>query len=264
MSIWPCVTPWTEWNPFFFRHGWVPGSTDEADLRRYISEAIGDPEVEFKIKKISRWQVNHVVASNYRVGRIFIAGDAAHRHSPANGLGSNTSVQDSYNLAWKLALTLTGRANASLLDSYDEERQPVGRQVIDRAMTSHVQIEPWSAGNGLRCDWHEQGRRCCQGQHRRFIRQLEGWRTAAQGGARRRRTHGLSVQCAWGRTRPTLPKQKASPRPEPFPGFAQAGSRPLFFSRAPSQDRICRMSGFSMMANKVSTLESGDLRRLPP
>ena len=150
MSIWPCVTPWTEWNPFFFRHGWVPGSTDEADLRRYISEAIGDPEVEFKIKKISRWQVNHVVASNYRAGRIFIAGDAAHRHSPANGLGSNTSVQDAYNLAWKLALTLAGRADASLLDSYNDERQPVGRQVIDRAMKSHVQIEPWSEAIGLR------------------------------------------------------------------------------------------------------------------
>jgi 2,4-dichlorophenol 6-monooxygenase len=150
MSIWPCVTPWTEWNPFFFRHGWEPGSTDEADLHRYILEAVGDPAVKFKIKKISRWQVNHVVAANYRVGRIFIAGDAAHRHSPANGLGSNTSVQDSYNLAWKLGLTLAGRAEPNLLDSYNDERQPVGRQVIDRAMTSHVQIEPWSQAIGLR------------------------------------------------------------------------------------------------------------------
>jgi 2,4-dichlorophenol 6-monooxygenase len=150
MSIWPCVTPWTEWNPFFFRHGWAPGSTEESDLRRYILEAIGDPEAKFKIKKISRWQVNHVVAVNYQVGRIFIAGDAAHRHSPANGLGSNTSVQDSYNLAWKLALTLSGRADASLLHTYHEERQPVGRRVIDRAMTSHVQIEPWSEAIGLR------------------------------------------------------------------------------------------------------------------
>src|SRR5882757_3179383 len=136
MSIWPCVTPWTEWNPFFFRHGWAPGSTDEEALKGYIREAIGDPTVPFRIKKISPWQVNHVVAKSYRRGRVFLAGDAAHRHSPANGLGSNTSVQDSYNLAWKLALVLSGAADESLLDSYDAERRPVGQQVIARAHRS--------------------------------------------------------------------------------------------------------------------------------
>ena len=150
MSIWPCVTPWTEWNPFFFRHGWAPGSTDEEVMRGYIREAIGDSKVEFKIKKVTRWQVNHVVASTYRRGRVFIAGDAAHRHSPANGLGSNTSVQDAYNLAWKLALVLSGQAKDGLLDSYSEERQPIGRQVVNRAMKSHVEIEPWSEAAGLR------------------------------------------------------------------------------------------------------------------
>jgi 2,4-dichlorophenol 6-monooxygenase len=150
MSIWPCVTPWTEWNPFFFRHGWAPGSTDEEVLKGYIREAIGDPTVPFKIKKISPWQVNHVVAKGYRRGRVFLAGDAAHRHSPANGLGSNTSVQDSYNLAWKLALVLSGAADESLLDSYNDERQPIGRKVIDRAMKSHTEIEPWSEAAGLR------------------------------------------------------------------------------------------------------------------
>jgi 2,4-dichlorophenol 6-monooxygenase len=150
MSIWRCVTPWTEWNPFFFRHGWAPGSTDEDALQGYIREAIGDTTVPFKIKKISPWQVNHVVAKSYRCGRVFLAGDAAHRHSPANGLGSNTSVQDSYNLAWKLDLVLSGKADECLLDSYNEERQPIGRQVIDRAMKSHVEIEPWSDAAGLR------------------------------------------------------------------------------------------------------------------
>ena len=150
MSIWPCVTPWTEWNPFFFRHGWAPGSTDEEVLKGYIREAIGDPTVPFKIKKISPWQVNHVVAKDYRRGRVLLAGDAAHRHSPANGLGSNTSVQDSYNIAWKLALVLSGAADESLLDSYNDERQPIGRKVIDRAMKSHTEIEPWSEAAGLR------------------------------------------------------------------------------------------------------------------
>lgn len=150
MSVWPCVTPWTEWNPFFFRHSWSAGEANEAVLSGYIREAIGDDSVDFRIKRISRWQVNHVVAENYRQGRVFIAGDAAHRHPPANGLGSNTSIQDSYNLAWKLALVLQGRASDALLDTYSSERQPVGRKVIDRAIQSWNEILPWSQAVGLR------------------------------------------------------------------------------------------------------------------
>ena len=84
----------------------------------------------------ARGRFNHVVAAHYRRGRMFIAGDAAHRHPPANGLGSNTSMQDAYNLAWKLALVLSGRAGDGLLDTYDDERQPVGRQIVDRANQS--------------------------------------------------------------------------------------------------------------------------------
>ena len=145
MSVWPCVTPWTEWNPFFFRHSWSQGEADAEVLSGHIREAIGDPSVEFRIKKITRWQVNHMVARDYRMGRVFIAGDAAHRHPPANGLGSNTSMQDSYNLCWKLALVLQGRASQELLHTYSAERQPVGRQVIDRAIQSWGEIRPWSA-----------------------------------------------------------------------------------------------------------------------
>jgi 2,4-dichlorophenol 6-monooxygenase len=63
-------------------------------------------------------------------------GDACHRHPPNNGLGANTSIQDSYNLAWKLALVLRGAAGPSLLDTYDDERAPVGRQVVERANQS--------------------------------------------------------------------------------------------------------------------------------
>ena len=150
MSVWPCVTPWTEWNPFFFRHAWAPGPADHDILTGHIRDAIGDPSVEFNIKKITRWQVNHMVAARYRNGRVFLAGDAAHRHPPANGLGSNTSVQDAYNLSWKLALVLKGKADEKLLDTYSTERQPIGRQVIDRAMRSVEDVLPWSDAMGLR------------------------------------------------------------------------------------------------------------------
>jgi 2-polyprenyl-6-methoxyphenol hydroxylase-like FAD-dependent oxidoreductase len=70
-------------------------------------------------------------ASAYRKGRAFIAGDAAHIHSPAGGQGMNTGIQDAYNLAWKLALVQKGDAHASLLDSYEAERLPIAQAVLD-------------------------------------------------------------------------------------------------------------------------------------
>ena len=135
-SVWPCVNPWDEWNPFFLRHNFAGGDVSELWIRQQIEAAIGDSSVKYEIKKVTKWQVNNLVAKQYRKGRIFLVGDAAHRHSPANGLGSNTSIQDSYNLAWKLALVLSGRASEALLDSYDAERRPVGQQVIARAHRS--------------------------------------------------------------------------------------------------------------------------------
>jgi 2-polyprenyl-6-methoxyphenol hydroxylase-like FAD-dependent oxidoreductase len=72
------------------------------------------------------------LASRYRVGNAFIAGDAAHIHPPTGGQGMNTGIQDAYNLAWKLALVLKGAAAPALLDSYEAERRPVGADVVSR------------------------------------------------------------------------------------------------------------------------------------
>jgi len=149
-SIWTCVEPWTEWSTILARHGGRPTDdlSEESVLRR-VRRAVGDPTVEIKIKKISEWRANHVVAAAYRDRRLFLAGDAAHRHPPANGLGSNTSMQDTYNLAWKLALVTSGRARDSLLDSYSAERQPVGRQVVDRANQSVSEMLPFISALGF-------------------------------------------------------------------------------------------------------------------
>jgi 2-polyprenyl-6-methoxyphenol hydroxylase-like FAD-dependent oxidoreductase len=68
--------------------------------------------------------------SKYRVGRVFLCGDAAHIHSPIGGQGMNTGMQDAFNLAWKLALTLRGNGDDKLLDSYNEERHPVGQELL--------------------------------------------------------------------------------------------------------------------------------------
>lgn len=152
-SIWTCVEPWTEWSTIFTRQG-LEASDDlsEATVLARVRAAIGDPSVAVRIKKVSEWQFNHVVAAEYRRGRLFLAGDAAHRHPPANGLGSNTSIQDSWNLAWKLALVVRGRAEDRLLDSYGAERQPVGRRVVDRANRSVLEMGPWLMAVGFRPD----------------------------------------------------------------------------------------------------------------
>lgn len=79
----------------------------------------------------SLYRDSHGMVDRHRVGRVFVAGDAAHIHSPAGGLGANTGIQDAYNLGWKLGLVSTGRASAALLDTYHEERHEVARQVMD-------------------------------------------------------------------------------------------------------------------------------------
>jgi 2-polyprenyl-6-methoxyphenol hydroxylase-like FAD-dependent oxidoreductase len=79
---------------------------------------------------IAVFEVHHGQVEAYRHGRVFLAGDAAHIHSPAGGQGMNTGMQDAFNLAWKLDLAARGRATEALLDSYDAERHPVAARVI--------------------------------------------------------------------------------------------------------------------------------------
>jgi 2-polyprenyl-6-methoxyphenol hydroxylase-like FAD-dependent oxidoreductase len=79
---------------------------------------------------LSRFRVHHRIASGFRKGRAFLVGDAAHIHSPAGGQGMNTGLQDGWNLAWKLALVVKGRAPDSLLESYERERRPVAELVV--------------------------------------------------------------------------------------------------------------------------------------
>lgn len=79
---------------------------------------------------LSGFRINERQVPRYRVGRVLLAGDAAHVHSPAGGQGMNTGMHDAFNLAWKLALVLQGRAPATLLDSYEAERRPVGALIV--------------------------------------------------------------------------------------------------------------------------------------
>ena len=86
------------------------------------------------------YRISHRIVPTYRVGRVFLAGDAAHLHPPLGGQGMNTGLQDAYNLAWKLALEVRGLAAPGLLDRYDAERRSIGRQIVERttARMDHV------------------------------------------------------------------------------------------------------------------------------
>jgi 4-hydroxyisophthalate hydroxylase len=110
----------------WFFHAPVPADTtrDNFDFRSFMHEAAGaDFDVEFE--HIGFWDLRFAVADNYRAGRMFIAGDAAHSHPPYGGYGVNSGLEDSVNLSWKLAAVLQGWAPPALLDSYSAERQPV-------------------------------------------------------------------------------------------------------------------------------------------
>jgi 2,4-dichlorophenol 6-monooxygenase len=125
---------WTEWllTPVYtMASGKIEFS--EEDAVAVVRDRIGVPDLQVRIKAIDPWDVHSLYATRYSKDRVFCAGDAVHRHSPGNGLGSNTAIQDAYNLAWKLAFVLQGKAGISLLKSYDQERVAVGKAVVERA-----------------------------------------------------------------------------------------------------------------------------------
>jgi hypothetical protein len=115
-----------------------------ADIRREAGA-----ELSFKVCDwFSTYRIHHRCAERFRDRRCFLLGDAAHVHSPAGGQGMNTGLQDAYNLGWKLALVVKGQADAALLDSYEQERQPVAQRLLrttDRIFTLLVS-DSWVAG----------------------------------------------------------------------------------------------------------------------
>jgi 2,4-dichlorophenol 6-monooxygenase len=123
-------------------------STDEERIE-LVREVLKIPDLEMEIISSSHWLIESVVAERYQEGRVFLAGDAAHRHSPMGGLGLNTGIQDVHNLTWKLALVTKGKADPKLLDSYDVERRPVGARNVQFATAAFWNHMNTSAGFGL-------------------------------------------------------------------------------------------------------------------
>ncbi|GGC65576.1 2,4-dichlorophenol 6-monooxygenase [Siccirubricoccus deserti] len=150
MGVVRMIRPWTEWMAIwgYDINGPAP-QVDAEEATRIVHRLIGDATVPVRIRSTALWTVNRMYATRYSKGRVFCMGDAVHRHPPSNGLGSNTSIQDAYNLCWKLAMVLKGQADPSLLDSYDAERVPIGRQVVERANRSIEEFGPIFGALGL-------------------------------------------------------------------------------------------------------------------
>ena len=144
------VRPWNEWLiTWGYDISQPPPEIDDATAIGIVHSLIGDDTVPVTMRSVSLWGNNEMYAESYRKGRVFAVGDAVHRHPPSNGLGSNTSIQDSYNLVWKLAHVLDGRAGEGLLDSFDAERAPIGRQIVLRANQSIAEFGPILTALGL-------------------------------------------------------------------------------------------------------------------
>lgn len=146
------VRPWKEWMFIFLPSPETPLEKMEASNEEYmkrIKEMIGDDSIDAEILRVNKWWINEIIATEYSRDSVFCLGDAVHRHPPFNGLGSNTCIQDAFNLAWKVSYVLKGRAPKTILDTYSIERQPVGLQIITRANQGLRDHADWMEAIGM-------------------------------------------------------------------------------------------------------------------
>ncbi|KAL3459474.1 FAD binding domain-containing protein [Aspergillus heterothallicus] len=196
MGIVRMVNPWDEWMFILFPSpGYDPKSSpsNEEYLQR-VKEFIGD-DTAAEIINISKWYINEIVAEKYSEGSIFSLGDAVHRHPPLNGLGSNTCIQDAFNLAWKVAYVHRGLASPRLLSTYSVERQPVGHSIITRANQAFRDHSPvWAALGMLEESTLERKRALQELQDATISGQKRRHELQEAIGNTRREFHGLGIE----------------------------------------------------------------------
>jgi 2-polyprenyl-6-methoxyphenol hydroxylase-like FAD-dependent oxidoreductase len=136
-----------------------PGAKHESDapslaeIKEIVSRRCFHPLDVSDMVWTAWFRISHRIVQRYGSGRVYLAGDAAHIHSPAGGQGMNTGIQDAFNLAWKLALVVRGAAGRDLLESYEAERMPVARSVVNLTdRMTRVATAQHTAAQHLR-DW---------------------------------------------------------------------------------------------------------------
>ncbi|KIF01774.1 hypothetical protein PL81_33730, partial [Streptomyces sp. RSD-27] len=161
--VWVRRTPGGDYSAIAFEPGWYRVITSEYDrvadrdepatfeqLRESLVRVAGTDFGMHSPRWVSRFNDAARQAAQYRKGRVLLAGDAAHIHFPAGGQGLNMGVQDAVNLGWKLASVVRGRAPESLLDSYHDERHPVGERVLHNTRAQAALARPGAATDALR------------------------------------------------------------------------------------------------------------------
>lgn len=126
----------------------VDGTSPELDPRRLVTGAVGK-DLPIEVVSTDPWVARMELANRCRAGRVFLVGDAAHLNPPFGGHGLNTGVGDSVDLGWKLAATIDGWAGPGVLDSYEAERVPLHRRVIDEAVANMSTLSPELLGDDL-------------------------------------------------------------------------------------------------------------------
>jgi 2,4-dichlorophenol 6-monooxygenase len=149
--------------------------TDEK-VMALLRERVGLPDFNPKVHIITRWQLVGLVAKQTRIRRVFLLGDASHRHPPTGGLGLTSAVHDVYNLCWKIAHVLDGRAGEALLDTYHPERSPAFERNVQRSVENALNHFVLMASMGISADLTPEE---CLQNARQF------WEPGAAGDARR-------------------------------------------------------------------------------
>jgi len=137
-----------------FMVGYDPNteSVDDYDNVRclqLVRNAIGDPHAKVDVVGAGAWHMTAQVAQHLRVGNVFLVGDAAHRFPPTGGMGLNTGVADAHNLVWKLLAVRDGKAQPSLLDTYESERRPVAEANSHQSLTNAFKMVMLAEALGL-------------------------------------------------------------------------------------------------------------------
>jgi putative polyketide hydroxylase len=122
------------------QYGWKPQDFTPEFCAELIRKGVGVADLDVSVLGVSPWEASAIVADRYRVGDVFLAGDAAHEMPPTGGFGLNTGVQDVHNLSWKIAAVLRGKADEALLDSYHAERQPLGQIITGNSLANALSM----------------------------------------------------------------------------------------------------------------------------
>ena len=244
MGLLRAIRPWDEWIAgwgFDMANG-EPDLSDDGRARPKIRTLVGDPDLEVEIvsKSLPGTSTSSTPPPTRSAG-CFCGGDAVHRHPPSSGLGSNTCMQDAFNLAWKLAYVIKGHAGQGLLDSYSLERAPGRRSRSSPGPTSPARTTPACGSAFATTDSDDPvARRAgqAQGAH-------PGGCRAARATPRGAGAQELRVQRARRGAQPALRLRRGHPRPGRRGGAVGRGTAQLYLQATtrPGREAPARLAG---------------------